>query len=160
MRSSRRQFLEMSAAAGAIVFAAPRPIVTQAAWSPAQRVARTPVLDAAYEDSGPPQGFPIILLHGFPDDVRAWDQVAASLAGAGYRVIVPYLRGFGPTRFHDRRTPRSGEQAAIGQDFVDLADALRLPRFVVAGYDWGGRAACVVAALHRERVRGAVVIGG
>jgi pimeloyl-ACP methyl ester carboxylesterase len=118
------------------------------------------VLNIGFEESGDPQGFPIILLHGFPDDVRAWDGVAAPLAGKGHRVIVPYLRGYGSTRFRDPAAPRMGEQAAIGQDLIDFADALGLSRFAVAGYDWGNRAACIAAALHPQRVRAAVLIGG
>lgn len=120
----------------------------------------TPVLSIAYEESGNPQGFPIILLHGFPDDVHAWDDVAPPLAKAGHRVLVPYLRGYGPTRFLDAAAPRMAEQAAIGQDVIDFADALKLPRFAVSGYDWGGRAACITAALHPDRVRAAVLIAG
>jgi pimeloyl-ACP methyl ester carboxylesterase len=114
----------------------------------------------AYEAHGPERGFPIVLLHGFPDDAHAWDKVAAPLASAGFRVLVPYLRGYGPTRFKDAATMRSGQQAAIGQDVIDFADALGLSRFAVAGYDWGGRAAAIVAARHPTRVRGAVLIGG
>jgi len=124
------------------------------------RTIQTPALDIAYEESGPAQGFPIVLLHGFPDDVRAWDQVATPLVKAGHRVLVPYLRGYGPTRFRDAAAPRMAEQAAIGQDLVDFADALGLTRFAVAGYDWGGRAAGIAAALHPDRVRAAVLIGG
>ncbi len=120
----------------------------------------TPVLNIAYEESGNPAGFPIILLHGFPDDIHAWDDVAPPLAKAGHRVLVPYLRGYGPTRFLDAAAPRMGEQAAIGRDLIDFADALKLPRFAVSGYDWGGRAACVAAALHPERVRAAVLVAG
>src|SRR5437667_11449459 len=127
---------------------------------PAERTIQTTVLTVGFEESGNTQGFPIILLHGFPDDVRAWDEVGAALAGAGYRVLVPYLRGYGRTRFRDVAAPRMAEQAAIGQDLIDFADALGLPRFAVAGYDWGGRAACIAAALHRDRVRAAVLIGG
>lgn len=127
---------------------------------PQTRTIQTPVLDIAYEESGSAQGFPIVLLHGFPDDVRAWDQVAAPLVKAGHRVLVPYLRGYGPTRFRDAAAPRMAEQAAIGQDLVDFADALGLARFAVAGYDWGGRAAGIAAALHPDRVRAAVLIGG
>jgi len=126
--------------------------------SPATRQIQTAVLDIGYQDHG--QGFPIILLHGFPDDAHAWDEVAPPLAKAGFRVLVPYLRGYGPTRFRDAAAPRMAEQAAIGQDLIDFADALHLPRFAVAGYDWGGRAACIAAALHRDRVRAAVLIGG
>ena len=121
---------------------------------------QTPVLNIAYEDSGDSRGFPVICLHGFPDDVRAWDGVGPALVKAGYRVLVPYLRGYGPTRFRDTAAPRMAEQAAIGQDLIDFADALHLPRFAVAGYDWGGRAASIAAALHPERVRAAVLIGG
>ena len=120
----------------------------------------TPVLRIAYEESGPAQGFPIILLHGFPDDVHAWDDVTPPLAKAGYRTLVPYLRGYGLTRFRDAASPRMAEQAAIGQDLIDFADALALRRFAVAGYDWGGRAAGIASALHEERVRAAVLIGG
>lgn len=122
--------------------------------------AGTPTLNIGYEDWGGPRNFPIILLHGFPDDVRAWDEVAPALVKAGYRALVPYLRGYGPTRFRDPAAPRMAEQAAIGQDLIDFADALKLDRFAVAGYDWGGRAACIAAALHPERVRAAVLIGG
>ncbi len=121
---------------------------------------QTPVLTIAYEEQGDPQGFPIVLLHGFPDDVRAFDEVAPPLAKAGYRVLIPYLRGYGPTRFRDPAAPRMAEQAAIGQDLIDFADALGLKQMAVAGYDWGGRAAAIAAALHPERVRATVIIGG
>jgi pimeloyl-ACP methyl ester carboxylesterase len=161
MPRSRRDFLKMGIAAGAMT----RTIANgraraQGSAAPLPRSVQTPVLNIGFEESGDPRGFPIILLHGFPDDVHAWDAVAPPLAGTGYRVIVPYLRGYGSTRFRDAAAPRMGEQAAIGQDLVDLADALGLPRFAVAGYDWGNRAACVAAALHPERVRAAVLIGG
>lgn len=121
---------------------------------------RTPILEIAYEDSGPGNGEPVILLHGFPYDPRAYDIVVASLVGAGCRTIVPYLRGCGPTRFLAADVPRSGQQAALGQDLLDLLDALGLPHAVLVGYDWGGRAACIAAALWPERVRGLVSIGG
>jgi len=117
-------------------------------------------LNIGMEESGDARGFPVILLHGFPDDVRAWDDVAAPLVSKGYRIIVPYLRGYGTTRFRDPAAPRMAEQAAIGQDLLDLADAAGLSRFAVAGYDWGNRAACIAAALHPARVRAAVLIGG
>ena len=121
---------------------------------------QTPTLEIGYLESGPASGVPIVLLHGFPDDVHAYDEVAPPLAAAGHRVLVPYLRGYGRTRFRETATPRLAEQAAIGQDVIDFADALRLDRIVVCGYDWGGRAACIAAALHPERVRAAVIIGG
>jgi len=128
--------------------------------APVTQTVQTPVLTIGVEETGSSQGFPVILLHGFPDDVRAWDEVAPPLAKNGFRVLVPYLRGYGPTRFRDASAPRMAEQAAIGQDLIDLADALRLQRFAVAGYDWGGRAAGIAAALHPGRVRAAVLIGG
>ena len=99
--------------------------------------------------TGDARGFPVILLHGFPDDVRAYDEVIGPLAKKGYRAIVPYLRGYGPTRFRDAKAPRMAEQAAIGQDVIDFADALKIQRFAVAGYDWGGRAAGITAAFTR-----------
>lgn len=114
------------------------------------------VLNVAYEEHGPASGAPVFLMHGFPYDVHAYDEVAPILAGAGCRVIVPYLRGYGPTRFRSDRTPRSGQQAALGHDLLALMDALEIRQAVLAGYDWGGRAACVVAALWPERVRGLV----
>jgi len=122
--------------------------------------ARTPTLDIAYEAYGPAGGVPVVLLHGFPDDAHAYDDVAPPLAAVGHRVLVPYLRGYGPTRFLDPATPRMAQQAAIGQDLLDFMDALGLDRVALAGYDWGGRAACIVAILAPERVRALVTIGG
>jgi pimeloyl-ACP methyl ester carboxylesterase len=124
------------------------------------KTVRTSVLEIAYHESGPATGFPVLLLHGFPDDAHAYDGVAPIVAQAGYRAFAVYLRGYGPTRFLDPKAPRTAEQAAIGQDVIDFADALSLPRVALAGYDWGGRAAAVAAALHPDRVRGAVLIGG
>jgi pimeloyl-ACP methyl ester carboxylesterase len=118
------------------------------------------VLDVAYEEAGRAQGTPVVLLHGFPYDVHAYDEVAPLLAARGCRVIVPYLRGYGPTRFLSPGTPRSGQQAALGHDLQALLDALSIPSAVLGGYDWGGRAACVVAALWPERARGLVSCGG
>ena len=117
------------------------------------------VLDVAYRDIGPSDGAPVILLHGFPYDVHAYDAVAERLAAAGKRCIVPALRGYGPTRFLSAATPRSGQQAALAADLLALMDALAIPNAVLAGYDWGGRAACIVAALWPQRVRG-LVSGG
>jgi len=121
---------------------------------------RTNTLEIAYEESGPETGIPVLLMHGFPYDPRAYDDVTPPLAAAGYRAIVPYLRGYGPTRFLSAQTPRSGQQAALGRDLLDLMDALRLPNAALVGYDWGGRAACVVAALWPERVRCLVSANG
>ncbi|NMJ43180.1 alpha/beta hydrolase [Roseomonas sp. JC162] len=118
------------------------------------------VLDVAVELHGPADGPAAILLHGFPDDVRTWDGVAPALAAQGLRVVVPYLRGYGPTRYRDPSTPRSGQQAALGADLLALMDALGIGQAALAGYDWGGRAACIVAALWPERVRGLVSATG
>jgi len=147
---TRREFVKLSGMA----FAA------GAGQSSTDRSVQTSVLDIGYIESGNPNGFPIILLHGFPDDVHAYDEVAPPLARAGHRVLVPYLRGYGNTRFRDPKTPRMAEQAAIAQDVIDFADALKLQRFAVSGYDWGGRAAQVAAALHPDRVRAGVFVAG
>jgi len=152
MTRSRRSFLQTAALAGLA-----QRVTAQTAMS---KSIETPVLNIAYEESGPAQGIPVILLHGFPDDAHAYDDVAPALAKAGHRALVPYLRGYGPTRFRDASAPRMAEQAAIGQDVLDFADALHLDRFAVAGYDWGGRAAAIAAALHPERVRAVVLMSG
>src|SRR6478735_5093613 len=120
------------------------------------RTIRAGVLEIAYFEAGPADGPPVLLMHGFPYDIHAYAEVAPLLAQAGCRVIVPYLRGYGPTRFLSDATPRSGEQAALGADLLALMDALKVPHAVLAGYDWGGRAACVVAALWHERCTGLV----
>jgi len=160
---SRRRFLKTAALAGAYVALNPartHRAFAQTAAAPAARSVDTPVLSIAYAESGAGRGFPIVLLHGFPDDAHAWDEVAPPLAAAGYRVLAPYLRGYGATRFRDAAAPRMAEQAAIGQDLIDFADALALRQFAVAGYDWGGRAAAIAAALHPDRVLATVLIGG
>lgn len=109
------------------------------------------VLNISYAELGPPHGSPVFLMHGFPYDIHSYSEVAPILAREGCRVIVPYLRGYGQTSFLNAATPRSGEQAALGADLLALMDALSIPNAILAGYDWGGRAACVVAALWPER---------
>ncbi len=121
---------------------------------------RAGVLEVAYDRVGDPSGRSVVLMHGFPYDPRSYDDVARLLAQSGYDVVVPYLRGFGPTRFVDAGTMRSGEQAAIGHDLRELILALELNDPIVAGYDWGGRAACVVTALWPELVSGLVSVSG
>jgi pimeloyl-ACP methyl ester carboxylesterase len=121
---------------------------------------RTPVLEIAYHEYGPAEGTPVIVLHGWPSDPHDWDAVAPALADHGCRVLAPWLRGYGPTRFLDPATPRSGQQAALGADVRDFMDALGVQRALLVGYDWGGRAACVATALWPERVRGLVSISG
>ncbi|OGB34948.1 MAG: alpha/beta hydrolase [Burkholderiales bacterium RIFCSPLOWO2_02_FULL_66_35] len=119
---------------------------------------RAGVLEVACHLAGPADGPPVLLMHGFPYDIHAYVDVAPMLADAGCRVVVPYLRGFGATRFLEASTPRSGEQAVLGADLLALLDALHVDRAVLAGYDWGGRAACVVAALWPERCAGLVSV--
>jgi pimeloyl-ACP methyl ester carboxylesterase len=123
-------------------------------------VVRAGVLDVAYERRGPAGGWPVVLLHGFPYDVRSYDDVARQLAAAGADVVVPYLRGYGPTAFVSPDTPRSGQQAALAHDLLELIGALELRAPLVAGYDWGGRAACLVAALWPDQVSGLVTCSG
>ena len=121
---------------------------------------RAGVLDVAYERHGDRQGWPVVLLHGFPYDPRCFDAVVPPLVDAGADVVVPYLRGYGATRFLDTATPRSGQQAALAHDLLELTAALHLEPAIVAGFDWGGRAACIVAALWPSAVRGLVTVDG
>jgi len=126
----------------------------------ALKTIQTKVLEVAFRDEGAAAGWPVILAHGFPYDVHAYDAVVPRLVQAGARVIVPYLRGFGPTRFLSKDTMRSGQQAALGRDLIDLLDALGIQRAILAGYDWGGLASCVASALWPERVAGLVSYAG
>jgi pimeloyl-ACP methyl ester carboxylesterase len=114
----------------------------------------------AYEESGNVDGTTIILLHGFPYDVRTYDEVTNYLLSENCRIIVPYLRGFGPTKFLFPDTIRSGQQAALAYDLISLMDALFIPKAILGGYDWGGRAGCIVSALFPERVIGLVSMAG
>ncbi len=118
------------------------------------------VLSVAYFENGPSNGTPALLLHGFPYDVHAYDEVTPLLVSAGCRVITPYLRGYGPTQFLSAVTPRSGQQAVLAHDLLAFMDALGIRSAVLAGYDWGGRAACITAALWPERARALVSAGG
>jgi pimeloyl-ACP methyl ester carboxylesterase len=118
------------------------------------------VLNVGYAEAGPADGPAVILLHGWPYDIHSYVDVAPLLASAGYRVIVPYLRGYGPTRFLSSETVRNGQQAVTAVDAVALMDALKLDRVVLAGYDWGARTANVVAALWPERCKAMVSVSG
>ncbi len=117
-------------------------------------------LNIGYVDIGPKNGEPVILLHGWPYDIQSYAQVAPALAAKGYRVIVPYNRGFGTTHFRSPSTPRNGQPAAMAKDVVNLMDALNIKRAVFAGYDWGARTADIVAALWPERVKSLVSVSG
>jgi len=121
---------------------------------------RTAELEIAYEVSGPAGGKPVVLMHGFPDDPRIWDDTVASLVQQGYRCFTPYLRGYGPTRFLADATMRSGQQAALGHDLHSFLTALQIGPATLVGYDWGGRACCIVAALWPGMVSRLVTITG
>lgn len=117
-------------------------------------------LSVGYAEAGPATGTPVILLHGWPYDVHSYLDVAPRLAAAGYRVIVPYLRGYGSTRFRPGQTFRSAQPSVVARDIVDLMDALKIDKAVLAGFDWGARTACVVSALWPERCRALVSVSG
>jgi pimeloyl-ACP methyl ester carboxylesterase len=118
------------------------------------------VLNVGYVESGASDGTAVVLLHGWPYDVHSYAEVAPILASEGYRVIVPYLRGCGTSRFLSDESPRNGEQAALAVDVTALMDALEIEQAVVAGFDWGARTANIVAALWPERCRGHVSVSG
>ncbi|KAI0438482.1 Alpha/Beta hydrolase protein [Xylaria telfairii] len=121
---------------------------------------KTPILEIAYYEHGPSDGWPVVLSHGFPYDVHAYDEVIPHLAAAGARILVPYTRGYGATRFLSAGTPRTGQQAALASDIMSFLDALGIRRAVLAGFDWGGLASCVAAALWPERVDALVSYAG
>ena len=127
---------------------------------PTLKTIKTKILEIAFLDDGPAAGWPVILAHGFPYDVHAYDEVVPYLTQAGARVVVPFLRGFGPTRLLSAGTMRSGQQAALGHDLIDLLDALGIQHAILAGYDWGGLASCVASALWPGRVTGLVSYAG
>lgn len=118
------------------------------------------VLNIGYTEAGPANGAPVILLHGWPYDIHSYNEVVPLLVSEGYRVITPYLRGFGTTRFLSENTFRNGQQAALASDIIALMDALKIKKAVVGGFDWGARTAVVMAALWPERVKGLVSVSG
>jgi pimeloyl-ACP methyl ester carboxylesterase len=154
----RREFL--GAAAIAITAAPLRAAPAARAPLTSVRQINAGVLDVGYIELGPSTGAPVFLLHGWPYDVHSFDEVAPILATAGHRVIVPYLRGYGPTRFLSADTMRNGQPAALAQDAVDLMDALRIDRAVIGGFDWGARTGDILATLWPERVKGLVSVSG
>lgn len=118
------------------------------------------LLDVAYAEVGPANGQVVILLHGWPYDIDSYANVAPLLAGKGYRVLIPYARGYGDTRFLSDKTLRNGEPAALAQDVIDFMDALKVQQAVLGGYDWGARSADIVSALWPERVKALVSVSG
>jgi pimeloyl-ACP methyl ester carboxylesterase len=124
------------------------------------RQIRAGALDIGYVEAGPAGGPPVLLLHGWPYDIHTYADVAPMLASAGYRVIVPYLRGFGTTRFLRDDAPRNGQQAVLAADAIALMDALGIERAVVGGCDWGARTACILAALWPQRCSALVSVSG
>jgi pimeloyl-ACP methyl ester carboxylesterase len=132
---------------------------THASFAALKRI-EAGVLHVGYAEAGPADGPPVLLLHGWPYDIHSFADVAPLLAAAGYRVIVPYLRGYGSTRFLSGDTPRNGQQAALAVDMIALMDALQIGKAIVAGYDWGARTANILAALWPERVQAMVSVSG
>jgi pimeloyl-ACP methyl ester carboxylesterase len=163
----RRHFLGAAAASIAVpelIAAAGAPAGTgatgaSASFGPLKQVAAGD-LEIGYAEAGPAAGRPAILLHGWPYDIHSFVEVAPLLAAAGFRVIIPYLRGYGTTRFLAADTLRNGQPAALAQDAIALMDALRIERAILAGFDWGARTADIVAALRPERVGGLVAVSG
>ncbi|MDT5340622.1 MAG: hypothetical protein QOD90_6127 [Mycobacterium sp.] len=162
---NRRQFSVLAglAAAGTAVAAcAPSPATAAPAHTSFRSIKQVDagLLDIGYAEDGPADGPPVILLHGWPYDIHSYVDVAPLLAARGFRVIVPFLRGFGSTRFLSDATVRNGQQAAVAKDTIALMDALEIPKAVVGGFDWGARSADVVAALWPERCRALVSVSG
>jgi pimeloyl-ACP methyl ester carboxylesterase len=125
-----------------------------------ENIVTTSALNIAYEQSGPSSGIPVVLLHGFPFDVRQFDDVRKILHNKKRRLIAPFLRGYGATTYRTPAVFRSGQQAALGSDVIELLDALNIEKAILAGFDWGARAACVAAALWPERVAGLISVCG
>ena len=121
---------------------------------------KTDKLNISYFEIGHKNSIPVFLMHGFPYDIYAYKDVVEILKKHDLRIIVPYLRGFGPTKFLNKSLLRSGEQAALGKDLIDLMDGLNIKKAILAGYDWGGRAACIVAALYPQRCIGLISCNG
>src|SRR6266567_7193391 len=157
MNQDRREFLGtalMTIAAAKLGMTEPR-----SSFGPVKQI-DAGLLNVGYAEHGPANGRPVILLHGWPYDIHAFEEVAPILAAKGYRVIMPYLRGYGTTRFLSDGTIRNGEQAAIAVDTIALMDALKIQKAIVGGFDWGSRTAGIMAALWPERIKGLVAVSG
>ena len=160
----RRRLIRAAAGAALGGLVAAPSLSAEAASEPAafgspRRIAAG-ALDVAYVETGPARGPPVLLLHGWPYDIHSFAEAAPMLAAAGYRVIVPYLRGYGDTRFRDPASPRNGQPAALAADAIALLDALGISGAIIAGFDWGARTANVIAALRPERCRAMVSVSG
>lgn len=158
----RRRFVgtaAMLAAAAELGIVRPARASSEGSFDRIRQVRAGP-LDIGYAEAGPADGRAVILLHGWPYDIHSYVEVAPILAEQGFRVVIPYLRGYGTTRFLFDKTVRNGQQAALGADVVALMDALSIPRAIVAGYDWGARTANIVAALHPARCEAMVSVSG
>jgi len=161
----RRRFVHLAAAGLVVLPAGAVTLGKEALGSPVPTLGPLRQIDAGalsigYVDAGPSDGSPVILLHGWPYDVHSYAEVAPALVSRGFRVIVPYLRGFGTTRFLSTHTARNAQQAALAVDVVALMDSLRLKKALLAGFDWGARAANVVAALWPDRCSAMVSVSG
>ncbi|MFD4639963.1 alpha/beta fold hydrolase [Lentzea sp. NPDC058436] len=157
---SRRQFSQALAVAGLATAATTATAhAAEPSWGPTKQI-RAGLLDIAYAEMGPANGPATILLHGWPYDIHSFADVAPALAAQGHRVLIPYLRGYGPTRFLHAHTKRNGQQSAIASDVIAFMDALKIRKATVAGFDWGARTACIMAALWPERVTALVSVSG
>jgi len=153
-------FALISAGAAFAAQAQPQPAVTAAqTFGPLKHI-KAGVLDVAYVEQGPADGPAVILLHGWPYDIHSFQDVAPVLAAQGYRVLVPYVRGYGETRFLSAQTPRNAQPSALASDVIAFMDALHVERAVLAGFDWGARTADIVSALWPERVKALVSVSG
>ena len=139
--------------------AVPEALATPTSFGPLKQI-NAGLLNVSYADVGPADGKPVLLLHGWPYDIYSFAEVAPILAAQGYRCIIPFLRGYGPTRFVSADTFRNGQPAALAQDAIDLLDALKLDKPIIAGFDWGARTADIVAALWPNRCKALVSVSG
>jgi pimeloyl-ACP methyl ester carboxylesterase len=156
----RRHLIGAAAMAlAATQFGTARAATSSASFAPLKQV-KAGLLSVRYAEAGPADGPPVVLLHGWPYDIYSYVDVAPALASAGYRVIVPYLRGYGPTRFLSDATDRNGQQSVVAVDIIALMDALKISKAVIGGYDWGARTADIIAALWPQRCKALVSVSG